>query len=453
MRINCNLAALISNNQLSRTQKNLDKSIERLSSGLRINHAEDDAAGMAIAKRMHTQIKALDRAGKNAADGVSVVQTAESALGEAENMLQRARELAVQAADESYSDKDRAAIQMEVQQILQGVDRISAETEYNTMPLLDGTLERKTYSDVDGVSAMSVSSSVKSGEYMFDVTVAARRADFSMTLPTSFTGSSGTVKINGAEVTLSKDDTADELYAKILDGCERAGVDVTRTGNTLDFKSKEYGKDATVLVEFDSTASAGEFGASKVNSTHGTDCKVKLGDGFSSTATARTDGNIVRINDVNGFDMKLEIPGDKTFSDCTMKVTDMGTLGIQIGANEGQKLAIDIPRMNTHVLGIDNVNMGTSRGASEAITKLDDAISAVSSLRSKLGAYQNRLESSEESVDAYSENMTAALSRVEDCDMAEEMTEYTSQSVISQAATSVLAQANERPETVLQLLQ
>lgn len=453
MRINCNLSALISNNQLSRTQKNLDKSIERLSSGLRINHAEDDAAGMAIAKRMHTQIKALDRAGKNAADGVSVVQTAESALGEAENMLQRARELAVQAADESYSDNDRDAIQKEVAQILEGIDRISTDTEYNTMPLLDGTLERRTYSDVDGVSAMSVPTTVESGEYKFSVAAAAKRADFTMTLPASFTGNSGKVKINGAEVILNKDDTADEMYASILDGCERAGVDAVKTGNRIEFKSKEYGSEAELSIEFNSDTTAGQFGVPKINNKYGTDCKVSLGDGFGATAVAGTDGNFVNIRDVNGFEMKVEVPGDKTFTDCTLKVTDIGTLGIQIGANEGQQLAIDIPKINTHTLGIDNVNMGTSRGASEAITKLDYAISAVSSARSRLGAYQNRLESSEDSIDAYSENMTAALSRVEDCDMAEEMTEYTSQSVISQAATSVLAQANERPQTVLQLLQ
>lgn len=453
MRLNCNLSALISNNQLNKTQTNLDKSIERLSSGLRINHAEDDAAGMAIAKRMHTQIKALERAGKNAADGVSVVQTAEAALGEVENMLQRARELAVQAADESYTDDDRAAIQQEIGQILKEVDRVSTDTEYNTMPLLDGTLERRSYSDVDDVTAMDVSTAVKAGEYKLDVTAAAEKAAFSFTLPASFGGESCKININGAEIDLNSGDTADDLYARILDGCERAGVDVMKTGDQVSLKSREYGSNASVSVDFKSDETAALFGAARINTTYGRDCEVTLGAGFGATAITGTDGNLISVRDVNGFDMKIEIPGETTFTDCTMKVTDIGTLGIQVGANEGQQLIINIPKTNTHTLGIDNVNVNTSRGASEAISSLDKAISEISSIRSKLGAYQNRLESSEDSVDSYSENMTAALSRIEDCDMAEEMTEYTSQSVLSQAATSVLAQANERPETVLQLLQ
>lgn len=185
----------------------------------------------------------------------------------------------------------------------------------------------------------------------------------------------------------------------------------------------------------------------------GEDCTVTLGDGFSSTAIATAKGGLVTVEDVNDFEMVFEVPGDTTIADCTLKVTEMGIMDIQVGANEGQQLKIDIPKVNSHTLGIDSLVVTTPDGAAIAIGKVDEAISQVSSVRSMLGAYQNRLENSVDSLNSYNENITAALSRIEDCDMAVEMTTFTAESVISQAATSVLAQANERPQNILQLLQ
>jgi flagellin len=151
--------------------------------------------------------------------------------------------------------------------------------------------------------------------------------------------------------------------------------------------------------------------------------------------------------------MIIEVPGDLTIDECVMKVTEIGIMDIQVGANEGQQMKIDIPKVSAHIIGIDELVVTTPDGAGIAITKLDNAISEISSVRSMLGAYQNRLENSVESLNVYNENVTAALSRIEDCDMAKEMTTFTAENVISQAATSVLAQANERPQTILQLLQ
>ena len=151
--------------------------------------------------------------------------------------------------------------------------------------------------------------------------------------------------------------------------------------------------------------------------------------------------------------MIIEVPGDITIDNCNMKVTELGIMDIQVGANEGQQLKLDIPKVNCHILGVDALVVNTHIGATIAINKLDNAIAEISSLRSKLGAYQNRLENSVSSLNTYTENITAALSRIEDCDMAQEMTNYTAENVISQAATSVMAQANERPQSILQLLQ
>lgn len=455
MRINCNIAALIANNSLAKGQSALDTAIERLSSGLKINHARDDAAGMAIAKKMHTQIKALERAGNNTSDGIYVVQTAEGALGELENMLQRVRELSVQAADGSYGDDDREAIQKEVHQILKEVDRISQDTEYNTMPLLDGTLSRRCYSDADGVYVFSTTSEVSAGEYTLSVTSPATQAAMTMN---SFTGTAtadqaGWVNINGADVYISEGETYEDIYDKIVNACDVVNVQIENNGGSIGLTNKAYGAANELTIRFSSDETAALFGMNRETTAVGTDCEVDAGDGFANTASVTTRGNIVTVRDVNNFEMKIEIPGNTTLNNATIKVTDIGVMNIQVGANEGQQIDIEIPEINTHTLEIDDINVSTSKGADIAIEKLDEAISQISSVRSKLGAYQNRLETTVASLDAYSVNITAALSGIEDCDMAEEMTEYTAQSVITQAATSVLAQANERPQTILQLLQ
>ena len=169
MRVNCNISAIIANNQLSKSEDALSSAIERLSSGLRINKAEDDASGMAISKKMHAQIKAIERSANNTQDGVSVVQTAEGALSELENILQRMRELSVKAASETNSGEEKDAIQVEIDQLTKEVDRISTSTEYNTMTLLDGTLQRRAYADKDNVSA-TISDTVTAGEYSIEVT-------------------------------------------------------------------------------------------------------------------------------------------------------------------------------------------------------------------------------------------------------------------------------------------
>lgn len=456
MRVNCNISALVANTQLGRTESALDKAIERLSSGLRINHAEDDAAGMAISKKMHTQIKALEQSNRNASDGISVVQTAESALAEIEDMLQRMRELAVQAADDTYSIEDKAALQSEINQLVEEIDRVTADTEYNTMPLLDGTLSRRAYANVNDVYMIDMSETIVSGNYTFSVDTEATRASLTAM---EFTGTvtaeqSGSMKINGAEIRITEGQDFNEVYQSIVDMCNLAGATVENNGNgSFNIMNRLYGSEEEISVSFSNEELANLMGMNLNGVAAGTDCVVTLGDGFSSTAVATAKGEKITIQDINDFEMVLEVPGGATIAECTMKVTELGIMDIQVGANEGQQLKLDIPKVNCHILGVDALVVNTHVGAGIAINKLDKAISEISSLRSKLGAYQNRLENSVSSLDTYTENITSALSRIEDCDMAEEMTTYTSENVISQAATSVMAQANERPQSILQLLQ
>lgn len=456
MRVNCNISALVANTQLGRTESALDKAIERLSSGLRINHAEDDAAGMAISKKMHTQIKALEQSNRNASDGISVVQTAESALAEIEDMLQRMRELAVQAADDTYSIEDKSALQSEINQLVEEIDRVATDTEYNTMPLLDGTLSRRAYANVNDVYMIDMSASIVSGNYSFSVDSPAARASLTAT---EFTGTiteaqAGSMFINGAEIKIEEGAAFNDVYQSIVDMCNLAGATVENNGDgTFNIMNSLYGSEEEISVRFSHSELADVLGMPLSSVDAGEDCVVTLGDGFSETAVATAKGEKITIEDVNDFEMVLEVPGDATIAECTMKVTELGIMDIQVGANEGQQLKLDIPKVNCHILGVDALVVNTHVGAGIAMNKIDRAISEISSIRSKLGAYQNRLENSVSSLNTYTENITSALSRIEDCDMAEEMTTYTSENVISQAATSVMAQANERPQSILQLLQ
>ena len=284
MRINHNIAALNTHNQLTNNSNNIQKSLEKLSSGLRINRAGDDAAGLAISEKMRGQIRGLEMASKNAQDGISLIQTAEGALTETHSILQRMRELAVQSANDTNEQVDRDALQAEVDQLVSEIDRIAENTEFNGKTLLSGDL----------------------------------------------------------------------------------AVDNTDPANPT---------------------------------------------------------------------------GGVTF---------------HIGANDGQSMTVGIADMSASALGdtgVENLSIASQGDADTAIGTIDDAIEAVSAQRSELGAYQNRLEHTINNLNASAENLTAAESRIRDVDMASEMMEFTKNNILSQASQAMLAQANQQPQGVLQLLQ
>lgn len=230
------------------------------------------------------------------------------------------------------------------------------------------------------------------------------------------------------------------------------------TGGNLVFVSDEYGQSAEMNVKCDNPTLAAFLGIQSESQANGTDVQVDIAaddEGFGTQATILTDGNYVTITDRGGFEMKFEvIPGEITPGDTVnLDVTGVGPMTLQIGANENQTMDVRIQEISSQTLYIDKVNVCTVTGASRAITSFDGAIAKVSEVRSSIGAYMNRLDYAVNSLDLTEENMTQALSRIEDVDMAEEMTEYTKYNILSQAATSVLAQANDLPQQVLQLLQ
>ncbi len=444
MKVNNNISAVITNNQLLRTEDSLAASMERLSSGLKINHAKDNPSGMAISNKMQAQINGLDQASRNSSDGTSVLETADGALNEVTAMLQRMRELAVQAANDTNSQSEKEAIQVEIDKLKEEVDRISSTTEFNTKSLLDGSLDNRVYAD--NVSRIQISEDVVAGEYHFEVTQAATQAKQSITLPTSIT-ESGVLTVNGYGIYLEKGMTADEIKEAVRAGAEIAEAELSPDGTTL--SSKAYGADAKMEVSVDSTLSP--FGIGTYEAPKDAEITIDSTSAFTGTATVVTEGNKLTFTDVKGFEMSMVLDAGET-GDFNLNVTDMGPMVLQIGANEGQQMSVKIPSCDTKSLYIDAVDVTTVLGAQRAISQCDDAIASVNKVRSSLGAYTNRLESATKSLDETSENMNSAISRISDVDMAIEMTEYTRLNVLTQAATSALSQANELPQMALQLL-
>lgn len=381
MRINYNVSAMISNNALANNDNLLSKSLERLSSGLKINHAKDNPAGLAMAKRMNAQIEGIGVASQNSSDGVSIIETADGALSEVSEILQRINELGIKASNGTMSDDDRNTIQDEISQLKEEITRISNTTHFNGQKLLNGEFEWKGYTNIEGIKVNSYSDTVPVKTY-----------------------------------------TIDKLVVK-----EELGADGLPNGN----------KTVELPAGIELSANGG-FPA-----------------GVEAT---QVKDNILTLKGSNGFEMKIDLSnantGTYTGNDkVVIDATGIGAMRLQIGANEGQVMEVTIPAVSLQNLGIENIDASTEEGANDVIDRVEGAIAYVSKVRSRLGAYQNRLESSINSLDITDENMTAAYSRIMDVDMAEEMTSYTTAQVLTQAGTSMLAQANERPSQVLQLLQ
>ena len=461
MKINNNISAVITNKQLLGTENNLSSSMEKLSSGLKLNHASDNPSGMAISNKMKAQIRGLDQASQNASDGTSVIQIVDGALGEVTDMLQRMRELAVQAANGTNSQKEKEACQLEIASLRDEVDRISETTEFNTKSLLDGSLDARVYADKenrDNVSRIYVSDSVAEGTYSLTVDKAATNATYDTGIQVDdLVGKNGQLSINGYTVKITDQMTKEEIYTALRDGAEIGECTISRIDKPLSFTSTAYGSHASVSL-IQQSKDGDIFGAGIPNTQTNPDAKavVTTGDNaevtldsansaFDPRATVSYDGNKITITNTDGFNMSFLLEagfevgattaaGTTTTGVINLEVTDIGIMDLQIGANEGQTMQVRIPSTNVDSLYIDD-------------------IATISQIRSQIGAYENRLDYTVDSLDETQENMESALSRIEDVDMAEEMTEYTKYNVLQQAGTSVLAQANELPTQALQLLQ
>ncbi|HBK85197.1 MAG TPA: flagellin [Firmicutes bacterium] len=371
MRINNNISALNAWRGLTNTDNSLSKSLEKLSSGLRINRAGDDAAGLAISEKMRGQINGLNMAVKNAQDGISLIQTAEGALNESHAILQRMRELIVQAQNDTNTDDDRSALNKEFTQLRDELSVISDRTEFNTKKLLNGDLNA-TISDpgtnltaASGISDIRVNGAT-AGDYALTVAAATGPATgYDVTVANTTTGTSQTVNVAAAPT----------------------GFDTVEVG----------------------------FAALGI--------------------TVQVNSQLTGISAENAF-----------------KVGSAGTMALQVGANQGQTMVLSIGKMDAEGLGLKTSTIATKAQADSAFAAIDPAVKMVSDLRADLGAYQNRLEHTIKNLGVTAENLAAAESRIRDVDMAAEMMNFTKQGILMQAGTAMLAQANARPQSVLQLL-
>ncbi|MBU5300044.1 flagellin [Clostridium sporogenes] len=408
MIINHNLNAMNAHRQMGMNTVNSGKSMEKLSSGLRINRAGDDAAGLAISEKMRGQIRGLDQAGRNSQDAISMIQTGEGALNETHSILQRMRELAVQAGNDTNEGTDRGEIQKEINQLTSEINRIGNTTEFNNQKILNasnGTVDK-------AVNAVAGEMTTK-----VDVT--------------------GDVTIDGTKFTF--DNTA-----------------------TVDGKDGNKFKDlATLVVAINTNAATKDVYKAAVSTA---DLKLTQNVGSSEVA---------KIKDSTGT---LKVAFDKNKEGKTAEAAK-SSFTMQVGANENQTMTLEFADMRSAALGItgtadstgftkentvtDGTNNTTneaaldvsdSTNAGNAITKIQNAINKVSAERSKLGAYQNRLEHTINNLGTSSENLSAAESRIRDVDMAKEMMNFSKNNILSQAAQAMLAQANQAPQGVLQLL-
>lgn len=580
MRINLNISSIVAQNALANNDTRLSNSTLRLSSGLKINKASDNAAGLAIARKMDAQIKSLMRANQNSDDGLSVVNTADGAMAEMHDILQRMNELAIQSANGTNSDDDRKQIQLEIDQLVAELDRIADTTQFNAQNLLDGTFAYKGYTNTENVKVMSYTDGVASGTYAigqieyyhYEDKITTYTGDVTSTSTSANTGTKAvksienkdTYQVSSADAVkdaLKKNsDVGDgkaynkdvisgikgfpedslvtiedeniiiksqgdfEIKLAVNDRSHMADGLATTTTVSAQFTTYTY-RNVSVAVDSATTVRyninlinvGGEdengiradmvskddyknvaegleeyFEGNNQKNVEITDMTCTLGADGKPTGqmnikykytdvdgTEKTDGIVLHqetknlnadptLSDGSRKEYTMEdylyqvkettkttytVGGDKPEDCIQLNITGMGAMQIQVGANEGQILEIEIPDLNTLYLGVDNLDISTEDKATAAIDTIGKAINYLSGVRAKIGAYANRLEHIVTNLDTTEENMTAAYSRIMDVDMATEMTEYSTMQVLVQASTSMLAQANERPQQVLQLLQ
>jgi len=477
--INTNTASLNAQRNLSTSQSALSTSLQRLSSGLRINSAKDDAAGLAISERFTSQIRGLDQAKRNANDGVSLLQTAEGSLQSTGNILQRVRELSVQSSNATNSAGDRKAIQAEVGQLLQEADRISQTSEFNGLKLLDGSF---------GTASFQVGANA--GQTIQATTANFRTSNYgnnqaTSSAPTTITGgtaySGGTFDIQGlqsATITAKTTDTAQSLAATINGSTDKTGV--TATAKTDESAKFVAGKVYSLAVTSDNATAANvtfTVGAAlnasglasavsafnDVSSTTGV--TAKLNDTNDGLILTNTSGNNITLKN-NSTDVASLVTAASIDSaggvGATASIAASGgtatTMGyISMNSDKGFSLG-NVTAGNGVVAGAANlksvasIDVSTVKGANDALKILDSALSSVNGQRASFGALQSRFETAVSNLESTSENLSASRSRIQDTDFASETAKLTRGQILQQAGTAMLAQANSLPNGVLSLL-
>ncbi len=469
--INTNVASLNAQRNLNQSGSSLATTLQRLSSGLRINSAKDDAAGLAISDRFTSQIRGLNVAARNANDAISLTQTAEGALASSTNILQRVRELALQSANSTNSSSDRQALQQEVTQLQAEFDRIALNTEFNGQRILDGSFSNASF-QVGANANQTISFSI-----------------------TSAKGSSvgGIAAATGTEVTAA---ASTDITIAVGGGA------ATSIASSAGFAGAANGQDATsAFAKAAAINDAGIAGLTVSASTSGTQTVGAIGGTAADTYNLTINGTAIftgldvatalsnsdlrdAINNVsnqtgviaslNGGDLTLAAADGRNIT-VTESGTGFtaGTDGISVTGGDFDGVlrgSLSVSALNTVAIGgtvatlglnaaiardsvgIDSIDIGTAEGAQSAILRLDSALQSISSIRAGLGAIQNRFESTINNLQTTGENLSASRSRILDADFAAETAELTRTQILQQAGTAILAQANQIPQNVLSLL-
>jgi flagellin len=492
MIINHNLSALNTLNALGKNNQATNKSLQKLSTGYRINGASDDAAGLAISEKMRGQISGLKQASANAQDGISLLQTAEGGLDQTHSILQRMRELAVQSASDTNTTDDRQKIQSEVDQLAKEISRISNTTEFNTQNLLAGGLSDTFHIGANAnqninvsVSAMDAKTLGVAGNIIVAATVAAgttglnisnvsRSLTNATTYTISVTAVSAATYSRGITQTYTNSGSATGQFAIAAITGYTGTVDANylvkvasvasdnTTVNSITYSTDNGTSWTTVNGDFSSgagvtidgmkitvggaTIQAGDTYSFGVKAAYST---IQLKDGGSnnvgSAVTVHKGDTAAVVGDSN-LDQTVSLQ----FKYDDLGVSDATFISKQVDSTAAVLNNRDVAANASVVAGI---NVSTQKDANTAITSIDKAINAVSAQRSQLGAYQNRLTNTIDNLNTSNENITASESRIRDVDMSSEMMNYQKNNILQQAATAMLAKANQQPQSVLQLLQ
>lgn len=461
MRINHNIAAMNTNRALAGNNKSTSSALEKSSSGFAINRAADNAAGLAISEKMRAQIRGLQQATANANDGISLIQTAEGGLNETHSILDRMRELAVQSANDTNTDEDRQTIQKEIDQLAKEVTRISTDTEFNTRGLLNGSLVAKYDTTATPETAFAYGPAIRSID--------------NIDLSETYTGT--VTYIHKGDKMAS--DTTNVDASALTNPCtlEDGEYEFRASGvnSILHTASLVLYKDGAEVTPQVSISTGNYHNASAATLTHATLSGITVnaqnaGDYTNDAVvasftieTATEDITKIDWTDSQGNALSAE-DAEKTFnfkfSDTaatgdTVTISNIrdARLSLHIGANSGQNVKFGVEDCSAAALGVDSLDLTTQVTADAAITVIDEAIVTVSGVRAGLGAMQNRLDHTINNLGTAAENLARAESQIRDVDMADEMSEFTKNNILVQAATSMLAQANQMPQSILSLIQ
>jgi len=428
--INTNIAANIAANAINKNDREMATAMERLSTGSRINSAKDDAAGLAIADRMSAQISGLEQASRNANDAISMLQTAEGATKEISNMLGRMRELAVQSANGTYSDNDRASLDLEFGALMDEITRIAEYTEWNGNKILAGNVLATTDPTAEASYTKTIQLGASSGQAM---SISLNSWQPKVALDTDMTAASGT-GANGADPATG---SVQEVTFSALangDSYTLAGITVVATGVVTAADQETY---FAALAD-------GEVEASQVFGTNATGTGT-----FTGFDTATGTGGDSKVN----FTNTGQTNASKTIAVTTIAGTNSPTVAAPTGGSENPG-AYGSGALFFGAAGSENrINITAATNSSQAIIELDRAINGAAAERAKYGAYMSRLQHASDNLSNVATNTAASRSQIADADYATETTELARTQIISQASTAMLAQANQVKQTVLALLQ